>query len=144
MSPWSKVRPDREEGSIAAPDPVSSSEASVLEALRPIVDPDSGRSIVDLGFVKNIAINGPCVAFEIELTTPACPVKAEFKKAARERVLALAGVSEVNVTMAENYGDLALYDLVEAVMEFAKDSREAGAVIEDLLATGRIRLTRAS
>src|SRR5512134_2100497 len=29
-------------------------DASVLDALRPIVDPDFGKSIVDLGFVKNI------------------------------------------------------------------------------------------
>ena len=33
-------------------------EAAVLDALRPIVDPDFGKSIVDLGFVKNIRIAG--------------------------------------------------------------------------------------
>ena len=69
--------------------------AQILEALQPIVDPDLGKNIVDLGFVKNLQIDGGSVSFEIELTTPACPIKAEFEKAARERVLALPGVERV-------------------------------------------------
>jgi ATP-binding protein involved in chromosome partitioning len=77
-------------------------EQDVLGALRPIVDPDFGRSIVDLGFIKNLRIDGSRVAFDIELTTPACPVKAEFEKAARDRVGALPGVAEVAVTMTAN------------------------------------------
>ena len=74
-------------------------EAQVLDALRPIIDPDFKKSIVDLGFVKDIAIDGAHVAFKIELTTPACPVKAEFERAAQESVSALAGVDQVEVTM---------------------------------------------
>ncbi|MEB2344029.1 MAG: Mrp/NBP35 family ATP-binding protein [Deltaproteobacteria bacterium] len=74
----------------------------VLAALRPIIDPDFGKSIVDLGFVKHLAIEGGRVAFEIELTTPACPVKAEFERAAKERVAALPGVTGVAVTMTAN------------------------------------------
>jgi len=77
-------------------------ESAVLAALRPIVDPDFGKSIVDLGFVKNVRIDGDRVSFTIELTTPACPVKAEFERAARERVAALPGVADVAVTMTAN------------------------------------------
>ena len=77
-------------------------EADVLGALRPIVDPDFGKSIVDLGFVKNLRVDGARVSFAIELTTPACPVKSEFEKAARERVSALPGVEAVEVTMTAN------------------------------------------
>jgi ATP-binding protein involved in chromosome partitioning len=77
-------------------------ETAVLDALRPIVDPDFGKSIVDLGFVKNIRIAGAHVSFDIELTTPACPVKEEFQRTARERVGALAGVEEVAVSMTAN------------------------------------------
>ena len=78
------------------------SDSAILDALRPIVDPDFGRSIVDLGFVKNIRIDGGNISFAIELTTPACPVKAEFEQAARERVVALDGVENVHVTMTSN------------------------------------------
>lgn len=74
-------------------------ENEVLDALRPIVDPDFNKSIVDLGFVKNIEVEGGVVRFEIELTTPACPVKQEFERQARERVGALEGVTKVEVEM---------------------------------------------
>ena len=39
------------------------SETDVLDALRPIVDPDFHRSIVDLGFVKDIEIDGGVLLF---------------------------------------------------------------------------------
>ncbi len=78
------------------------SETDVLDALRPIVDPDFHRSIVELGFVKDIEIDGDRVAFKIELTTPACPVKAEFERQANEAVAALPGVATVDVTMTSN------------------------------------------
>jgi len=78
---------------------MSPTQSDVLEALRPIIDPDFGRSIVDLGFIKNLQVEGSRVAFAIELTTPACPVKAEFERAARERMAALPGVEQVEVTM---------------------------------------------
>ncbi len=74
-------------------------EADIRNALHPIIDPDFGRSIVDLGFVKNIAIDGDRVSFDIELTTPACPVKEEFQRDAKNRVSALVGVAEVDVRM---------------------------------------------
>ncbi len=73
--------------------------AAVLDALRPIIDPDLGKSIVELGFIKQLRIDGGAVSFAIELTTPACPVKAEFERAAKERVSALPGVTSVDVTM---------------------------------------------
>jgi len=73
--------------------------AAILDALRPIIDPDFGKSIVDLGFIKNLKISGGDVSFAIELTTPACPVKAEFERSARERVLAVPGVENVAVEM---------------------------------------------
>jgi ATP-binding protein involved in chromosome partitioning len=76
--------------------------SDVLAALRPIVDPDFGKSIVELGFVKNLRIDGGRVSFAIELTTPACPVKSEFERQARERVAALPGVQQVDVTMTAN------------------------------------------
>ena len=78
------------------------SESTVLDALRPIIDPDFGKSIVELGFVKNLNIDGGAVRFDIELTTPACPVKAEFEKAARDAVGALDGVDRVEVVMTAN------------------------------------------
>ena len=77
----------------------SVSEATVLQALTSVTDPDLGRDIVSLGFVKDLVINGGQVSFTIELTTPACPVKDEMRDQAHAAVLALTGVATVDVTM---------------------------------------------
>ena len=74
-------------------------DAAVLNALRAVTDPDLGRDIVSLGFVKNLSIDGGRVAFTIELTTPACPVKDQMQQQAREVVAALDGVTDVAVEM---------------------------------------------
>jgi len=74
-------------------------EAQVLDALSAVMDPDLNRDIVSLGFVKNLTIEGERVAFDVELTTPACPVKDQLKAEAERRVAALDGVGEVRVTM---------------------------------------------
>ncbi|MFY9343557.1 MAG: Mrp/NBP35 family ATP-binding protein [Planctomycetota bacterium] len=74
-------------------------EASILEALRSVQDPDLHRDIVDLGFVKDLRVCGGNVAFTIELTTPACPVKDLMKTQAERAVRALPGVGEVTIAM---------------------------------------------
>src|SRR5688500_7230239 len=75
------------------------SEASVLDALRAVRDPDLQRDIVTLKFVKDLRIDDGRVAFTIELTTPACPVKDQMRDQARAVVLGVPGVSAVDVQM---------------------------------------------
>ena len=75
-------------------------QASVLDALRVVRDPDLQRDIVALGFVKELQIDGGRVSFTIELTTPACPVKDQMRDQARAAVMQLAGVSGVDVKMS--------------------------------------------
>ncbi len=74
-------------------------EQDVLQALRAVRDPDLHRDIVSLGFVKDLEVCGGAVAFKIELTTPACPVKDLLKREAEEAVLALPGVTGVEIQM---------------------------------------------
>jgi ATP-binding protein involved in chromosome partitioning len=73
---------------------------SVLEALKVVRDPDLHRDIVSLGFIKDLKIDGGRVAFTIELTTPACPVKDQMRDQARAAVMQIAGVSAVDVQMS--------------------------------------------
>jgi len=75
------------------------SETAVLEALRQVIDPDLKQDLVSLGFVKNINICGGTVSFDVELTTPACPLKDVLKSAAEQAVLALPDVEQVEVRM---------------------------------------------
>ena len=72
----------------------------ILEQLKSIVDPDFNKNIVELNFVKKIEINRGNVAIEIELTTPACPVKEVFRKEAHDLVMALPKVRKVDVIMS--------------------------------------------
>ncbi len=81
---------------------MSFSEQDVLTVLKKIQDPDLHQDIVSLGFIKNMKIEGGKVAFDIELTTPACPVKDLFKKQAAEEVKKIAGVTDVAVNMTSN------------------------------------------
>jgi ATP-binding protein involved in chromosome partitioning len=75
-------------------------QAQVLEALKVVRDPDLNRDIVSLGFIKDLAIDGGRVAFTIELTTPACPVKDQMRDQARAAVMQLPGVSAVDVKLS--------------------------------------------
>lgn len=72
----------------------------VLNALRVVQDPDLKRDLVSLGFIKNVRIENGRVAFTIELTTPACPVRELMKEEAHRAVSALPGVSQVDITMS--------------------------------------------
>lgn len=71
----------------------------ILSALKGVMDPDLHRDIVDLGFVQNIVIDGGDVRFDIELTTPACPVKDLMKAQAETCVKKLSWVKTVTINM---------------------------------------------
>jgi ATP-binding protein involved in chromosome partitioning len=74
-------------------------EAAVLDALRSVQDPDLHQDIVTLGFVKDLRVCGSNVAFAIELTTPACPVKDLMKGQAERAVRGIPGVASVAIDM---------------------------------------------
>lgn len=69
----------------------------VLRELARIIDPDFGQDIVSCGFVKNLAVDPEAgrVQFTLELTTPACPIKDEFERKARDYVNQLDWVQQV-------------------------------------------------
>ena len=76
---------------------------NVLDALKLVKDPDLHRDIVSLNFVKNLAIDGKDVAFTLELTTPACPVREQLKTSCEQAIRDnIEGVRQVKVEMASN------------------------------------------
>jgi ATP-binding protein involved in chromosome partitioning len=80
----------------------SVTQEAVLAELSKIQDPDLHRDIVSLGFVQNITIDGGTVAFDVVLTTPACPVKDQMREEAHRLVSAIPGVSNVKINMTSN------------------------------------------
>jgi len=72
-------------------------EGAIYDALRTVQEPELGRDIVTLGMVKQIAIDGSRVAFTLELTTPACPLKDEIERTANVALRAI-GAEAVEIT----------------------------------------------
>jgi ATP-binding protein involved in chromosome partitioning len=70
----------------------------VIEALRPVEDPELHRSIVDLGMVRRADVAGDgAVAVQVALTVPGCPLRNEIQRRVTDAVSALAGVTGVSL-----------------------------------------------
>ena len=72
-------------------------EQIVLEALRPVKDPEVGRSLVDLGSVAAVAIERGIVTLDVRLTTPTSPHKAQLESDLKTALVPVPGVKEVKV-----------------------------------------------
>jgi ATP-binding protein involved in chromosome partitioning len=69
----------------------------IIDVLRPVEDPELHRSIVDLGMVRNISIDGESVQVQIALTVAGCPLRNEIQNRVTGAVKALDGVSAVSL-----------------------------------------------
>lgn len=74
------------------------SQEQVLEALKKVQDPELHRDIVSLGMVKGLAVSNGKVAFTVELTTPACPLRESIESDCRKVLGAVAGVDDLEIT----------------------------------------------
>ena len=102
-------------------------QATVLEALRVVRDPDLGKDIVSLDFVKELWIDKGEVSFAIELTTPACPVKEQMHDEAVAAVSRLSGVTKVTVNMTANVRAVASPEAGRAPIDGVKNVVAVGA-----------------
>jgi len=76
---------------------VSVTESAVVDALRPVEDPELHRSIVDLDMVRTITIDRGAVSVQVALTVPGCPLKNEITTRVTDAVEALDGVEHASV-----------------------------------------------
>jgi ATP-binding protein involved in chromosome partitioning len=67
-------------------------QEQVIDALRPVHDPELHRSIVDLGMVKSVHISDRDVSVQIALTIAGCPLRNEIDTRVRE---AIGGIEDV-------------------------------------------------
>ena len=72
-------------------------EAAVMEALADVRDPEVGLSIVKLGLVYGVRIDGGAVHVTMTLTSPGCPLHAVMTEWVREALGRVAGVERVQV-----------------------------------------------
>ena len=76
-------------------------ESHILEALTQVNDPELGKSLVELGMVHDVAVDGDRVSFTLALTTLACPLRDTIVEDARQAVLAIEGMADVQVALRE-------------------------------------------
>ncbi|MDQ2964486.1 MAG: Mrp/NBP35 family ATP-binding protein [Chloroflexota bacterium] len=70
---------------------------AIYDALRQVQEPELGGDLVTRNMIKDLRIDGSAVAFTIELTTPACPLKDEIETNVRQ-VLQPLGVDAIDIT----------------------------------------------
>jgi ATP-binding protein involved in chromosome partitioning len=78
------------------------SQASVIESLRGVIDPELGSDIVELGMVPAAEVkpDGTAVV-TVALTTAGCPLRAQLQRDVRARVGALPGITKVEISWTE-------------------------------------------
>ena len=73
----------------------------VMEAIRPVKDPEMDFSIVDLGLIYDVELDeaNKSVVVKMTLTSPACPVGPQIMGAVHTQCLDLEEVEDVDVQL---------------------------------------------
>lgn len=79
---------------------MSLTEASVTEAIKSVVDPNTGKDFVSTRQLKNLKVEGGDVSFDVELGYPAKSQVAGLRRALIGAVRTLPGVENVSVNLA--------------------------------------------
>ena len=69
----------------------------VVEALESVIDPELGRSVVELDMVRDVRIEGGNVAITIALTVPGCPLRESFQEQVERAMRPVEGVQSVEL-----------------------------------------------
>jgi metal-sulfur cluster biosynthetic enzyme len=77
-------------------------EFEVMEALKPIEDPELHLSVVDLGLIYGVKVEGVRVTVDMTLTSIACPVGPQLRAMVHAAVANLPEVQDVYVNLTFN------------------------------------------
>ena len=72
-------------------------EQAVMDALKGVIDPNTGRDFVSSRCIKHFKVNGAAVSFEVELGYPAKSQADGFASALAAAAEAVEGVAEASV-----------------------------------------------
>jgi ATP-binding protein involved in chromosome partitioning len=74
-------------------------EQMLMDALKSVIDPNTGRDFVSTKSIKNLTIKGGDVAFELELGYPAKSQISGFRQALTDAAQGVSGVTQVAVNV---------------------------------------------
>ena len=77
----------------------SASREQVTRTLRDVFDPELGMSVVDLGLIYGVEIDGAGVRITMTLTTQGCPLHDSMTDWIRQAVGKIPGVEDVQVAI---------------------------------------------
>ncbi|MBI2760743.1 MAG: Mrp/NBP35 family ATP-binding protein [Chloroflexi bacterium] len=77
----------------------SPTREAITAALSRVNDPELHRDVISLGMIRDLEIAGSDVSLRLVLTTPACPVRADFQEAVENAVRSVPGVGSVRVVL---------------------------------------------
>ncbi len=73
---------------------------NVMQVLKTVKDPEIGASIVNLGMVRGVEVQGSTVHVNVALTVPNCPLSSTIRNDVMKAVSGIAGVSKVEVELS--------------------------------------------
>ena len=103
----------------------SLTERDILNALKGVKDPDLNRDLVDLGMIKDVQVGPGYVSLAVNLTTPACPLKAQIER-------------DVRTTLESRLGTALRYDIKMTAEVRGKGVKEKGDIpgVKNVIAVG--------
>jgi len=72
---------------------------AVTAALRDVLDPEYPISIVDMGLVRGVEVDGATLRVRLTYTSMGCPCMDMIQDDIRERLLRLPGVERVEINV---------------------------------------------
>ena len=104
-------------------------ETDVYAALSAVIDPELDEDVVGLGFVAAVRVEGRAVSVELRLPTYWCAPNFSWLMAsdAREAVLAMPGVEQVEVKLVDHHAG----DVISAGVSAGRSFEEAFAAEAD-------------
>lgn len=78
------------------------SAAAVWQALRKVSDPEYPVSVVDLGMIYDVRVEGGRVEIDMTFTSVGCPAVEMIPEDMREAVAALPGIEAVEIRVVWN------------------------------------------
>jgi serine O-acetyltransferase len=76
-------------------------DEQIYSLLKDVIDPAIGENIVNLGFVKEVIVDGANVNVNLVLTTSSCPVIEYFKDQVKRKILSINGIEKVTVNILD-------------------------------------------
>ncbi len=109
--------------------PATLSEAEVLAAVRGVLDPELDESIVDLGFLTRVEVQGDEIRLELRLPTYWCAPNFSWLMAqdARQAALGVPGVRQATVQLLDHHAGNEISAGVNSGRSFAETFGEQAA-----------------